>query len=75
MKKKDLEEKNKILEKRVRELETKLKVKAECLDHLETAFGLCKVIKEKEIHSFSAVFSAVFFSFRIFPQRFIRLKH
>tara|TARA_R100000329_G_scaffold115640_1_gene95054 strand:- start:589 stop:741 length:153 start_codon:yes stop_codon:yes gene_type:complete len=49
MKKKDLEEKNKILERRVRELENKLKVKAECLDHLETAFGLCKVIKEKEI--------------------------
>jgi hypothetical protein len=49
MKKKELEERNKILERRVRELETKLKVKAECLDHLETAFGLCKVIKEKEI--------------------------
>ena len=48
MNKKDLVEKNKILERRVRELETKLKVRTECLDHLETAFGLCKFIKEKE---------------------------
>jgi hypothetical protein len=54
MKKKDLEEKNKILEKRILDLETKLRVKAECLDHLETAFGLCKVIKEKELAQFFA---------------------
>ena len=48
MKKKDLEEKNRKLAEKVQKLESELKTKTECLDHLETAFGLCKVIKEKE---------------------------
>ena len=47
MKKKELEERNRKLAEKVQKLESELKTKTECLDHLETAFALCKVLKNK----------------------------
>ena len=48
MKKKELEERNRKLAEKVQKLESELKTKTECLDHLETAFALCKVLKKAQ---------------------------